>query len=103
MNYYEELAVAEDASLDEIRQAYRGLARLLHPDNQLDPRLKSAAEIQMIRLNEILATLADPEKRRQYNASLCRKLAVCEAVPPPRRSTRPLYRYGPWIVAGCIL
>src|ERR1017187_10142215 len=54
MNDYEELAVAQDVSLEEIHQAYQALARLLHPDNQSDPKLKSAAERQMIRLNEIL-------------------------------------------------
>jgi curved DNA-binding protein CbpA len=81
MNRYEELAVAQDVSLEEIHQAYQALARLLHPDNQSDPKLKSAAERQMIRLNEILATLADPGKRRKYDESLCTKLVVPEAAP----------------------
>ncbi|MGA2578104.1 MAG: J domain-containing protein [Bryobacteraceae bacterium] len=101
MNYYEELAVAQDASLEEIHHAYRALARLLHPDNQADPKLKSAAERQMIRLNEILATLADAEKRHKYDESLCTKLVVAEAtLPPPiRRPPRPW----PWIFAASIL
>ncbi|MGC9950108.1 MAG: DnaJ domain-containing protein [Bryobacteraceae bacterium] len=104
MNYYEELAVAEDASLEEIRQAYRVLARLLHPDNQPDHRLKSAAERQMVRLNEILATLADPEKRRKYDENLCKQFALREAVlPPPPAPTRLLRRQWPWILACCIL
>jgi curved DNA-binding protein CbpA len=104
MNYYEELAVAQDASLEEIHQAYRALARLLHPDSQSDPKLKSAAERQMIRLNEILAILADPEKRRKYNESLCQKLTVFETAPPPAlASSLPLRRQLPWILAVCIL
>lgn len=102
MNYYEELAVAQDASLEEIRQAYRVLARLLHPDSQSDPKLKSAAQRQMIRLNEILTTLADPEKRLKYDESLCTKLAVSTAAPPPPPA-RSLHRHWPWILACCIL
>jgi curved DNA-binding protein CbpA len=104
MNYYEELAVAQDASLEEIHHAYRGLARLLHPDNQSDPKLKSTAERQMIRLNEMLAILADPEKRRKYDESLRTNLAVSEAIPPPPpASTSLLGRQTPWILACCIV
>jgi hypothetical protein len=101
MNYYEELAVAQDASQEQIHQAYRLLVRLLHPDNQSDPKLKSAAERQMIRLNEVLATLTDPRKRRKYDESLCNKLVVLETAPPP--PARALYRHGPWVLACCIL
>jgi len=104
MNHYEELAVAQDASMEEIHQAYRALARLLHPDSQSDPKLKSAAERQMIRINGILATLADPEKRRRYDESLCTRLAVPATAPPrPPALTPRLYRHWPWILACCIL
>jgi hypothetical protein len=106
MNHYEELAVAQDASEAEIHQAYRALARLLHPDNQADPKLKSAAERQMVRLNEILTTLVDKHKRRQYDASLIgHKLALPAAVtpPPPPAPTLRLNRQLPWILACCIL
>jgi curved DNA-binding protein CbpA len=105
MNHYEELAVAQDASDAEIHQAYRALARLLHPDNQADPQLKSAAERQMIRLNEILATLADPQKRRKYDESLIGRNLPIPAVlsPPPPPPTLRLSRHLPWILACCIL
>lgn len=105
MNHYEELAVAQDASDEEIHQAYRALARLLHPDNQADPKLKSAAERQMIRLNGILATLVDPQKRRRYDESLIgQKLAVPAPVTPlPPRPILRLHRHSPWILACCIL
>jgi len=104
MNHYEELAVAQDASDEEIRQAYRALARLLHPDNQPEPKLKSAAERQMIRLNEILATLTDPQKRRKYDESLITyKPAVPVAAPPPPAPALHLHRQLPWILACCIL
>ncbi len=104
MNYYEELGVAEDAGADDIHQAYRVLARLLHPDNQPDPRLKSAAERQMVRLNEILATLTDPRRRRKYDEGLRQKPPACEAFPPPRPSyTGSLHRHWPWMVACTLL
>ncbi len=105
MNHYEELAVAQDASEEEIHQAYRSLARLLHPDNQADPKLKSAAERQMIRLNEILATLADPQKRRRYDESLIgRRLPIPELLGrPPAPPILRLYRHSPWILACCVL
>jgi hypothetical protein len=104
MTYYEELAVAQDASVEEIHQAYRALARLLHPDNHADAKLKSAAERQMMRLNEILATLADPEKRRRYNESIGSQIAVAVAAPPRRAARSPrMRRHLPWLLAVCIL
>jgi hypothetical protein len=84
MNYYEELGIRQDAALEEIRQAYKVLARLLHPDGQPDARLKAMAECQMKRLNEILATLTDSQKRRQYDESLSKSpKAVLDFEPPP--------------------
>lgn len=70
MNFYEELGLSRSASLAEIRQAYRGLARLLHPDQCQDLQLRGLAEIQMKRLNQLFAVLSDPEARRRYDASL---------------------------------
>lgn len=102
MNYYEELAVAQDASLEEIRVAYRALARILHPDNQSDPKLKSTAERQMVRLNEMIEILADPEKRRRYDESLRPPSAVSEAMPPPE-SNSALRQQFPWVLACSVL
>jgi hypothetical protein len=70
MNYYEELGLRSDASVPQIRQAYKVLARLVHPDNQGDDLLREMAQRQMKRLNEILATLTDAQKRRDYDRSL---------------------------------
>ena len=42
MNFYEELGVPPDAPLAAIRDAYRNVARLLHPDAQTDPVLKES-------------------------------------------------------------
>jgi hypothetical protein len=70
MTYYEELGVAPDAPAPEIRQAYRVLARLVHPDGQADEQVRGMAERQMKRLNDILATLLDAQRRREYDDSL---------------------------------
>ena len=70
MNYYEEFGIPRDAPAAKIRQAYKTLARVLHPDAHLDEALKAMAERQMRRLNAMQETLLDPEKRRAYDASL---------------------------------
>ncbi|MDE3197123.1 MAG: DnaJ domain-containing protein [Acidobacteriota bacterium] len=69
-NYYEELGIGENASQSEVRDAFRAMVRLLHPDHQTDPDLKAIAELQMRRLNAIYSVLSDPEKRREYDARL---------------------------------
>jgi hypothetical protein len=70
ITYYEELAVEEQASQEEIRDSFRTLVRLLHPDQQSDPQLKEMAERQMRKLNRIYAVLSDPDRRAAYNESL---------------------------------
>jgi curved DNA-binding protein CbpA len=70
ITYYEELGVESTASADEIRDAFRALARLLHPDAQTDPQLKDMAEHQMRKLNRIHAVLSDPARRTGYDDSL---------------------------------
>ena len=54
MNYYEELGLSESSSVEEIHQAYKSLVRLLHPDRQREEQLRKIAELQLIRLNQIL-------------------------------------------------
>lgn len=70
ITYYEELGVENTASADEIRDAFRALARLLHPDAQTDPQLKEIAERQMRKLNRIHGVLSDVARRAAYDESL---------------------------------
>jgi hypothetical protein len=77
MDYYEELGLTQSATPEEIRRAYKSLVRLLHPDQHQDPTLRCLAECQMKRLNEIVAVLTDPERRKAYEANL--NLEVREA------------------------
>ena len=87
MTYYDELHLLPSASAEQIRQAYRNLARMLHPDRQQDPPLRSLAECQMKRLNEIASILLDPDRRRQYDERLRDRHAVTAllSVPQVRR------------------
>ncbi|MBL8229478.1 MAG: J domain-containing protein [Bryobacterales bacterium] len=79
MTYYEEFGLSPHASAEEIREAYRQLARLLHPDRSQDERSRQLAETQMKRLNVMMEVLTSAEKRSQYDASLR------EAGPPKLR------------------
>ena len=65
---YKELGVARGASDDDIRRAYRKLAKEFHPD--LNPANRVAAEARIKTVNAAFAILGDAEKRRQYDAGL---------------------------------
>lgn len=67
MDYYEEFGILRSATPDQIRQAHRNMARLLHPDQFQDPELNRLAEGQMKRINEIFAVLSDPRRRWEYD------------------------------------
>ncbi len=63
-DYYQTLDVPKTASEDEIRSAFRKLARKYHPDVAKD---KKAAEEKFKEINEAYEVLSDPEKRKKYD------------------------------------
>ena len=78
-DYYKILGVARNASQDDIKRAYRKLARKYHPDVSKE----SNAEARFKEVNEANEVLKDPEKRAQYDALGSGWHAGDEFRPPP--------------------
>ena len=62
-DFYKELGVSSDASQEDIKRAYRKLARDLHPDANSDPN----AEERFKAVSEAHNVLSDPAKRKEYD------------------------------------
>jgi curved DNA-binding protein len=80
-DYYEVMGVARDASADDIKRAYRRLARKFHPDVSKEKN----AEERFKEIGEAYEVLRDPEKRTAYD-QLGRRPACEEFRPPPNWS-----------------
>lgn len=63
-DYYEILGVSKDASREDIKRAFKKLARANHPDVAKD---QAGAEERFKEINEAYEVLGDPEKRKKYD------------------------------------
>lgn len=84
LNYYTILRIQETASTEEIKSAYRALAKQYHPD--LNPN-NSIAEEYFKKINEAHSVLSDPIKRNWYNLML-KGNQVRHQVDPRKYGTR---------------
>jgi curved DNA-binding protein len=78
-DYYKILGVARDAGQDEIKRAYRKLARKYHPDVSKEPD----AETRFKEVGEAYEVLKDPEKRKAYDQFGANWKEGQEFRPPP--------------------
>jgi curved DNA-binding protein len=78
-DYYAVMGVGRDASQDEIKRAYRKLARKYHPDVSKEPD----AEARFKELGEAYEVLKDPEKRAAYDGLGTKWQAGQDFRPPP--------------------
>lgn len=90
--YYDLLGLPPSASPQQIRQVYRELSKLYHPDTTALPAQTATEKFQA--LNEAYATLSNPERRLKYDfkigysrVAVVRPLEPLTAAPSPRRSS----------------
>jgi curved DNA-binding protein len=83
-DYYKTLNISKDASQEEVKRAYRKLARKYHPDVNKDP----AAEVKFKEVAEAYEVLKDVEKRKAYDTFGSNWQAGQDFKPPPNWKSR---------------
>ncbi|EOY15040.1 hypothetical protein QUC31_000328 [Theobroma cacao] len=104
---YEVLGIQMGATCQEIKAAYRRLARVLHPDVSSSGQNNATAH-EFIKVHEAYATLSDPEKRADYDRTLLfrprRSFAVsasAASMASPTSSGFSGYTRGSWETDQC--
>ena len=77
---YERLGVSRSADADSLRQAFRRLSKAVHPDTTRLPAQDAALQFRLLR--EAYEQLADPRRRRLYDAALRERDAIQQTVFP---------------------
>jgi curved DNA-binding protein len=98
-DYYEVLGVPRTASADDIKRAYRQLARKHHPDLQPASERAQAAE-RFKEINEAYEVLNDPDKRAKYDALGPSWKGGMDFTPPPGPHRGPTVTTGDWDDVG---
>ena len=93
-DYYEVLGVDRNATEEEMKKAYRKLARKYHPDLHTDKDKKEAEE-KFKELNEAYEVLRDPEKRKRYDQLGANWKSGQDFQPPPGWDARQGFGPGP--------
>ncbi|MBI3593345.1 MAG: DnaJ domain-containing protein [Nitrospirae bacterium] len=81
-DYYEVLGVPKTATPQDIKSAFRKLARKYHPD-LVSPAQKKSSEEKFKELNEANEVLSDPEKRKKYDLLGANYREGMDFTPPP--------------------
>ena len=89
VNYYETLGISKSAKAEDIRKAYRKLARMYHPDVNKE----SGAEEKLKQINEANDVLRDPEKRKIYDRYGVEGLQADWSEPSHQRNGRPFHDF----------
>ncbi|NEP44098.1 MAG: J domain-containing protein [Okeania sp. SIO2H7] len=79
-NHYQTLEVSPRATQRQIKQAYRRLAKIFHPDS--NSGCSTSNEEEIVRINAAYEILGDPQKRKTYDRQIS---------PPPQQQKRDAY------------